>query len=66
MDIKLEEFSRRFTRVTLEFRPATDERPKAWRVSLEAAHDGSEDVEGWGSTPISAVYDAAYRLTRPG
>jgi hypothetical protein len=66
VDIKLEEFSRRFRCVTMEFRPVTAERPKAWRVSLEDAHDGSEDVEGWGSSPISAVYDAAYRLARPG
>jgi hypothetical protein len=66
VDIKLEEFAKRFTRVTLEFRPVTPERPKPWRVSLEGALDGAADVEGSGSTPISAVYDAAYRLTRPG
>jgi hypothetical protein len=66
LDIKLDEFAKRFNRVTLEFRPVAPERPKAWRMSLEQARDGSADVEGWGSTPISAVYDAAYRLERPG
>jgi hypothetical protein len=66
LDIKLDEFAKRFTRVTLEFRPVAPDRPKAWRVSLEGARDDSTDVEGWGSTPISAVYDAAYRLARPG
>jgi hypothetical protein len=66
VDIKLDEFSKRFDRVTLEFRPVAPDRPKAWRVSLEEARDQSDDVEGWGSTPISAVYDAAYRLPSPG
>jgi hypothetical protein len=64
MDIKLEEFSERFTRVTLEYRPVTPERAKPWRVVLEGARDGSPDVEGWGNTPTTAVYDAAYRLAR--
>ena len=66
MDIKLEGFAERYTRVTLECRPVSPERPKRWRVTLEGARDGSADIEGWGDTPISAVYDAAYRLPRPG
>jgi hypothetical protein len=66
MDIKLEGFAERFTRVTLECRPVSPERPKRWQVTLEGARDGSADVEGWGDTPISAVYDAAYKLPRPG
>ena len=64
MDIKLEEFAERFTRVTLECRPVTPDRAKPWRVSLEGARDDSPDIEGWGDTPISAVYDASYRLAR--
>jgi hypothetical protein len=66
MDIKLEGFAERYTRVTLECRPVSPERPRRWRVSLEGARDGSADIQGWGDTPISAVYDAAYRLPRPG
>ena len=66
MDIKLEGFAERYTRVTLACRPVSPERPRRWRVSLEGARDGSGDIEGWGDTPISAVYDAAYRLPRPG
>ena len=66
MDIKLEGFAERFDRVTLECRPVSPERPRRWRVTLEGARDGSADIEGWGDTPISAVYDAAYRLPRPG
>ena len=66
MDIKLEGFAERYTRVTLECRPVSPERPKRWRVTLEGARDGSADIEGLGDTPISAVYDAAYRLPRPG
>ena len=66
MDIKLEGFAERYTRVTLECRPVSSDRPKRWRVVLEGARDGSADIEGWGDTPISAVYDAAYRLPRPG
>ena len=66
MDIKLEGFAERYARVTLECRPVSPERPRRWRVSLEGARDGSADIEGWGDTPISAVYDAAYRLPRPG
>jgi hypothetical protein len=66
MDIKLEGFAERFTHVTLECRPVSPERPKRWRVTLEGARDDSADIEGWGDTPISAVYDAAYRLPRPG
>ena len=65
MDLKLEGFARKFDRVTLEYRPVAPERPKTWRVSLEAARDGSAEIEGWGSTPITAVYDAAYKLSRP-
>jgi hypothetical protein len=64
MDIKLEGFAERFTCVSLECRPVTSERPRRWRVALEGARDGSADIEGWGDTPISAVYDAAYRLSR--
>jgi hypothetical protein len=64
MDIKLEGFAERFTDVTLDCRPVTPERPKRWRVVLAGARDGSADVLGWGDTPISAVYDAAYRLAR--
>jgi len=66
MDLKLEGFARKYDRVTLEYRPVTPERPKPWRVSLEAARDDSAEIEGWGSTPITAVYDAAYKLSRPG
>jgi hypothetical protein len=65
MDIKLEGFAERFAHVTLDCRPVTPERPKRWRVALSGARDGSADVEGFGDTPISAVYDAAYRLARP-
>jgi len=66
MDIKLEGFAERFDHVVLECRPVSSERPKRWRVILEEARDGSADVQGWGDTPISAVYEAAYRLQRPG
>jgi hypothetical protein len=64
MDLKLEGFAKKFDRVTLEYRPATPERPKPWRVRLEDARDGSGEIEGWGSTPITAVYDAGYKLSR--
>jgi hypothetical protein len=64
MDIKLEGFAERFTCVTLDCRPLTSDRPKRWRVALEGARDDSADIDGWGDTPISAVYDAAYRLAR--
>jgi len=64
MDLKLEGFAEKFNSVTLDCRPVTSERPKRWRVTLEGARDDSADVEGWGDTPISAVYDAAYRLAR--
>jgi hypothetical protein len=64
MDLKLEGFAERFDSVTLDCRPVTSERPKRWRVALEGARDGSADVEGWGETPITAVYDAAYKLAR--
>lgn len=61
MDIKLEEFAKAFDRVTLEYRPVTPERPRRWRLGLEDARDGSSDLEGWGDSPITAVYDAAYK-----
>ena len=65
MDIKLEEFAKEFTHVTLDCRPLTPDRPKRWRLSLEGGRDDSAAIEGWGSTPITAVYDAAYKLKRP-
>lgn len=66
MDIKLEGFAERFACVTLECRPVSPARRKRWRVTLEAARDDSADIEGWGDTPVSAVYDAAYRLQSSG
>ena len=62
MDMKLEEFAAEFSDVTLECRPVTSERPKRWRMRLEGARDGFADIEGWGDTPTTAVYDAAYKL----
>ena len=62
MDLKLEGFAKKFDRVTLEYRPVAPERPKPWRLSLEGPRDDSAEIEGWGSTPITAVYDAAYKL----
>ena len=62
MDMKLEEFAAEFSDVTLECRPVTSERPKRWRMRLEGARGSSADIEGWGDTPITAVYDAAYQL----
>ena len=64
MDLKLEGFAEKFESVTLDCRPVTSERPKRWRVTLEGGRDDSADIEGWGDTPNTAVYDAAYRLAR--
>ena len=61
MDMKLEEFAAAFNDVTLECRPVTSDRPKRWRIRLEGARGRFADIEGWGDTPITAVYDAAYQ-----